>query len=177
MGLVLFGLLALPAFVQTTGSEALGGPAEKTPAIPAGKADSPTTSEFPHVLKFEQGATKFLNGDKITIVEVRGTADTFTPGNIYWIRGTYTLASHDRATVAAYTTAMDAANGTNTPFTVQSTVLNKGDGTFTLFLPMSYRGWPHVSFYPADGGEGFGGNYFGTGDSVLKKWWGSNETE
>lgn len=40
---------------------------------------------------------------------------------------------------------------------------------------MSYRGWPHVSFYPADGGSGFGGNYFGTGDSVLKKWWGSKD--
>lgn len=34
-------------------------------------------------------------------------------------------------------------------------------------------GWPHVSFYPADGGESFGGNYFGTGDKVLEKWWGS----
>ena len=30
-----------------------------------------------------------------------GTADTMTPGNIYWIKGTYTLASHDRATLAA----------------------------------------------------------------------------
>jgi beta-lactamase regulating signal transducer with metallopeptidase domain len=176
-GLVLFGLLALPAFVQTTGTEALGGGDEKSPAIPAGKGDSPRTSEFPHVLRFEQGATKFLNGDRITIVEVRGTADSFVPGNIYWIKGTYTLASHDRATVAAYITAMDAENGTNTPLTVQSTVVNRGDGTFTLFLPMSYRGWPHVSFYPADGGESFGGNYFGTGDSVLRKWWGSSETE
>jgi hypothetical protein len=37
---------------------------------------------------------------------------------------------------------------------------------------MSVGGWPHVSFYPADGGDGFGGVYFGTGDSVLKKWWG-----
>jgi hypothetical protein len=54
---------------------------------------------------------------------------------------------------------------------VQTTVVNKGAGTFTLFLPMSCRGWPHVSFYPADNGEGFGGNYFGTGDSVLKQWW------
>ena len=35
---------------------------------------------------------------------------------------------------------------------------------------MTYRGWPHISFYPADGGNGFGGIYFGTGDSVLKEW-------
>ena len=42
---------------------------------------------------------------------------------------------------------------------------------------MSCEGWPHVSFYPSGGGEGFGGNYFGTGDSVLKKWWGSKQID
>ena len=118
-----------------------------------------------------------MKGDKITIVEVRGTADTFKPGNTYRIKGTYTLASHDRAMLAAYTTAMDAANGTSTPLKVQLTVVDQGDGTFTLYLPMSCRGWPHVSFYPAEGGGDFGGNYFGTGDSVLKRWWGSKETD
>ena len=78
-----------------------------------GKPDTPATSEFPYAVRFEQGATRFLDGDKITILEVRGTADTFAPGNIYWIKGTYTLASHDRAMLAAYITAMDAANGTS----------------------------------------------------------------
>jgi hypothetical protein len=29
-------------------------------------------------------------------------------------------------------------------------------------------GKPHVSFYPADGGESFASVYFGTGDSVMK---------
>jgi len=75
--------------------------------------------------------------------------------------------------LAAYTTAMDAAHGTSPSLTVQSTNVDRGEGTFTLFLPMLYRGWPHVSFY-ADG-ESFGEVYFGTGDSVLKQWWGSNE--
>ncbi len=134
------------------------------------------TSEFPYAVKFEQGATRFLDGDKITIVEVRGTADLFTSGNIYWIKGTYRLASHQRATLAAYTTARDAADGIGPSFKVQTTEVTHGNGTFTLFLPMSCRGWPHVSFYPADGGESFGGNYFGTGDSVLKRWWGSEKT-
>ena len=126
------------------------------------------------MVKFEQGATRFADGDKIAIVEVRGTADTFKPGNIYWIKGTYTLASHDSASLAAYTTAMDAEHGTSESYSPQMTNVAKGSGTFTLFLPMLYRGWPHVSFY--GGGEGFGGNYFGTGDSVLKRWWGSEET-
>jgi len=135
--------------------------------------DTRTTSDFPFSVPFEQGATRFLDGDKISIVEVRGTAETFAPGNIYFVKGTYSLASRDRAVVAAYTTAMDAANGRGVPLKVQSTIVTRGNGTFTLYLPMSCRGWPHVSFYPSDGGGDFGGNYFGTGDSVLKRWWGS----
>jgi beta-lactamase regulating signal transducer with metallopeptidase domain len=134
-------------------------------------------AEFPHAVKFEQGATKFLDGDSITIVEVRGTAETFQPGQIYWIKGTYTLASHDSASLAAYTTAKNAADARSKSFSAQTTTVKKGSGNFTLFLPMACEGWPHVSFYPAKGGESFGGNYFGTGDSVLKHWWGPNETD
>ncbi len=177
IAITLLAVLVLPASVQSRGTQVRAGSGDAASTAAAQKPDSPTTSAFPYVVKFEQGATQFLDGDQITIVEVRGTADTFVPGNIYWIRGTYTLGSHDRASIAAYTTAMDAANGTTTPFKPQSMVVEKGAGTFTLFLPMSYRGSPHVSFYPADGGESFGGNYFGTGDSVLKKWWGTKETE
>ena len=141
-------------------------PIPKTP-------DPPAVTAYSHVLKFEQGATRYLDGDKITIQEIRGTSDTFSPSNFYQIKGTYTLASHDRATLAAYMTAREAADGRSTPSKVQSTVVNRGDGTFTLILPMTCKGWPHVSFYPADGGDSFGGNYFGTGDSVLKQWWGT----
>ncbi len=141
-------------------------PIPKTP-------DPPADIEFSHVVNFEQGATQFSDGDNIAIAEIRGTSNTFGRGNFYRIEGTYALASHARATLAAYTTARDAADGISTPSKVQSTVVNRGDGTFTLILPMTCKGWPHVSFYPADGGEGFGGNYFGTGDSVLKQWWGS----
>ena len=36
---------------------------------------------------------------------------------------------------------------------------------------MYHNGWPHVSFYAADDGNGFGGVYFGTGETLLKKWW------
>lgn len=175
--IALVALLVLPTFVETTKTQARAGSKDDAPAAPAGKPDTLATSEFPYAVKFEQGATRFESGDNITIDEIRGTADTFIPGNIYWIKGTYKLASQARASLAAYTTAMDSKDGTGYSFNVQTTVVNRGDGTFTLFLPMSCRGWPHVSFYPAGGGESFGGNYFGTGDSVLKRWWGSKETD
>jgi hypothetical protein len=137
------------------------------------KADTARTSEFPYAVKFQAGASRFLEGDKITIQEVRGTAETMEPGELYWIKGTYTLGSQGRATIAAYTTARSAAEGTSSTLRVQTATVDRGSGTFTLFLPMTCKGWPHVSFYPAEGGSDLGGAYFGTGDSVLKKWWGT----
>ncbi len=99
----------LPSFVQSTPAEARDDskPAA-SPAVPVSSQQKPPESEFPYAVRFEQGATKFLNGDKITILEVRGTAETFTPGNLYWIKGAYTLASHDVAMLAANTTAREA---------------------------------------------------------------------
>lgn len=176
MGLVvvaLFGMLVVPSFLPDrkakAGSEVeivVADSAKKT--VGTEKTDATARSEFPHVVKFEQGATDFLKGDGIEIVEVRGTTEKFERGNIYWIRGTYTLASHERAMLAAYTTVSVREHATSVSLKVQSTVVPRGKGTFTLFLPMPYDGWPHVSFYPAEGGNGFGENYFGTGDSVKK---------
>jgi beta-lactamase regulating signal transducer with metallopeptidase domain len=175
--IALFALLVLPWFVGTTKREARAGSDAQAPASAVKNSDTQAAAEFPYKVKFEQGATRFLDGDRITINEIRGTADTFMPHNSYLIKGTYALASHQRATLATYLTAMDAANGTGSSQKVQSTDVNQGNGTFTLVLPISCRGWPHVSFYPAAGGSDFGGNYFGTGDSVLKRWWGSKDAD
>jgi hypothetical protein len=167
VSIILISLFALPWFIRTTRADHLTTSNEPEASATTGKSNAPTASEFPYVLKFEQGAISFKDGDKITIHEVRGTAPTFAPGNIYWIRGTYTLDSHDNALLAANTTVKDAAHGTSDSYSVQHMNVDKGTGTFTLFLPMLYDGWPHVSFYA--GGKSMGGIYFGTGDSVLKK--------
>jgi beta-lactamase regulating signal transducer with metallopeptidase domain len=172
--IALLACFVLPAFVGARKLEARASSTDDAPAS-AHKPGSMPALEFPKTVPFQQGAIRFLKGDRVTILEIRGTADSFKPGNIYWIRGTYSLASHQKATLAAYTTARDAKDGKGISYGVQTTTVDQGDGTFTLILPMSCRGWPHVSFYPADGGSDFGGNYFGTGDSVLKKWWGEKE--
>jgi hypothetical protein len=130
-------------------------------------------SDFPHAVKFEQGATRFEAGDKIEITEIRGTAQTFGRGNIYLIKGTYTLASQARATLAAYITATGSTDNFGHTLSVQHLKIDRGEGTFTLFLPMYIDGLPHVSFYSDRDGQGFGGNYFETGDFVLKQWWGA----
>lgn len=140
------------------------------PVTPEAEPRWRASLSLPYTVRFEQGASRFLDGDQVTVLEIRGTAETFKPGNIYWIRGTYTLGSHDRAQLAAFTTARQAADGKSKIWTIQTIDVDRGSGTFELFLPMSHEGWPHVSYYPAGGGNGFGGTYFGTGDSVLKNW-------
>lgn len=155
----LIAMVVLPASINTAWGE---------PKV-VGKSNS---EAFPHVVPFEQGVIKFEDGDEITITEIRGTAEAFEPGNIYHITGTYKLNSQDDATLAAYTTAKHAKDGTSMSWKVQTMRVTRGEGRFSLMLPMSYEGWPHLSFYRNDTGNGFGGNYFGTGESVLKKWWG-----
>lgn len=125
--------------------------------------------EFPHAVSFELGETKFLKDDEITILEVRGTTRTFAPGNIYWIKGTCTLASHDKAQLQASVSATENGGPSTNWFKAQNLIVNQGTATFTLFLPMTYPGFPHLSLYPVDGGNAFGGIYFGTGDSVHRQ--------
>jgi hypothetical protein len=169
LALALAALVALPLAGRVTPELR----AAERQAAPEAAAGGRAASEFPYAVHFEQGATRFLPGDEITILEVRGTAETFEPGHLYWIRGTYRLGSRDEAGLSAYTTAANAADGVSRPLRVQSVVVKRGEGSFTLFLPMTCQGWPHVSFYPRKRGESFGGNYFGTGESVLKQWWGA----
>lgn len=173
--LAVMGGFVLPFSVSLSSTESRAETPAEPPAATASKAEAPAAEQLPYVVHFQQGATHFENGDSIKILEIRGTAETFQPGHIYWIKGTYTLASCDRAMIAAYTTAKDPEHGRGDSYKVQTAMVNRGDGTFTLFLPMLYRGWPHVSLYPADGGSDLGGNYFGTGEFVLKKWWGSGQ--
>ncbi len=128
----------------------------------------PDAPGLEHTVPVEVGSHKFLNGDTIIISEIRGTSDKIEKGNIYRIRGAYTLASHDKAMIAAFTTAKKADEGTGNFLKVQTATINKGDGSFTLYLPMSIDGWPHISLYPDGGGDSFGGVYFGTGQTILK---------
>jgi beta-lactamase regulating signal transducer with metallopeptidase domain len=203
----LLALVVLPLSVQTTKTQAAADSKEESSATPPGTANPPTTPEFPYAVKFEQGATRFANGDKITILEVRGTSDRFTQGNIYWIRGTYTLASRDRAILLAsstvdywilsgdldgarsdyfvpgsadtsYRKGADPSYASGAELRVQRAEVVRGTGTFTLFLPMKHHALPHISFCSAERlGESLGGNYFGTGESVLKKWWRSADSD
>ena len=121
--------------------------------------------KLPHAVRFELGKTEFEHGDSITIKDIHGTSETFSPGNVYIIKGTYTLKSYPAAMLAAYTSAKDAAHGFGSPLEVQTVNVVRGSGSFQLILPMWCEGCPHLSFY---GGPLTGEVYFGTGNTVHK---------
>ncbi len=119
-----------------------------------------------HFVRFEVGGTQLRNGDRITIDEIHGTSDKVAVGNLYEIKGTYTLASLGQARLTADITSSDPRHFP--PMNTQTMTVDKGDGHFTLYLYMWCEGNPHLSFYPMDRGSSFASVYFGTGESVLK---------
>jgi beta-lactamase regulating signal transducer with metallopeptidase domain len=127
----------------------------------------PIPAAFPQAVQFTLGKTQMIPGDQITITQVRGPTDAIALGQVYQIKGTYTLASRDRAVIAVYVTAKYREDGIGRPQSIQSIHVTRGSGDFTLDLPMRCEGWPHVSMY-ADG-EDSSCLYFGTGDTVLKQ--------
>ena len=123
------------------------------------------SDDFSHVVNLEKTAS----GDLITITEVRGPSDTLVVGNTYEVRGTYKLASQDKAllTVGVTTERFQpgeshpgVTNESHPPLPRQKVIVEKGDGAFTLQFYMTH-GQPHVSFYPLKGGSGFAGRNFG----------------
>ncbi len=49
--------------------------------------------DLDHKVAFQVGTAYLRHDDVITVDEVRGTASTFKPGNLYVVKGTYKLAS------------------------------------------------------------------------------------
>jgi hypothetical protein len=118
-----------------------------------------TADKFSHSVKL---ASVFpQSGDSISVEEVRGTADTLSAGNTYEVKGTYKLVSHDKATIAIFVTVDKFKAGeAHPPLPDQKIIVEKGEGHFKLRFHMWQDGNPHVSFYPAKGGESFASAYF-----------------
>jgi len=126
-------------------------------------------TSFPHEVVFEIGAVEFRAGDSITITEIRGTRKEFSVGGIYLVKGTYSLASRDEATILFSVTAMKPGGGHATGLERARAVVERGTGTFEVATKMAYEGHPHLTFYPRPKGSGFGGVYFGSGPFLLRE--------
>jgi hypothetical protein len=136
---------------------------------PAGAGTpNPPGGVLEQVVEYELGDATFQTGDAITIAEIQGDRSSFQSGGLYRVRGSYTLASRDRATLAFFFTATERGQGSTREGPKATIEVARGSGSFELIREMPYAGWPHISFYPAGGGSSFGGVYFGKG-ATLKK--------
>lgn len=104
-------------------------------------------------IEFETSKADFQLGDQIQITELLGTAQAIKMGETYTVKGKYTLASHNTAMLHIY-----ATNGETS--SEQGPLIERGGGEFSRTFTMLKPGELHLSFYPAGGGNGFGGIYF-----------------
>ena len=150
---------ALPAEILLAAALALGAPAgcASAPGTGAGSAPETAVGGIP----FETGLVDFAPGDSIEIVEVLGPAPAFRPGEICTLRGRYTLATRDAAEMSAC--CMDGDSDGD-----GSRMIRRGSGSFEIRFRRLTAGYPHISLFPPEGGEGFGMLCFGSGDCVWR---------
>ena len=104
-------------------------------------------------IDFRIASSGFLDGDSITITELAGSAGMIKPGHAYTVKGRYTLKSHDEAMLHIYATNGEVKSAQGPP-------VKRGEGEFSRTFTLLEDGDLHLGFYPAKGGNGFGGVYF-----------------
>jgi hypothetical protein len=116
-----------------------------------------------HPIDFEITTAKFNRGDLIEITDLSGTASDVRPGETYVVKGRYKLGSRDNAMLHVYATNGETSSS-------QGPIIKRGEGQFTRTFTLLKEGDLHLSFYPADGSESFGGVYFAQreADAVQK---------
>lgn len=139
---------------------------EPTTATP--NATEAPLSASEHAVAFQTGWSfaKLDPADSITIDGVVGDHDAFVVGGTYRVAGHYQLHSLDSAEISVLVTNGHADEGPRS-----SVRVTRGSGTFELRLTILAAGYPHVTFYPEQGGTGFAGIYFGQGEDVLREGW------
>ena len=117
--IALLAFLVLPSFVQTTKTEARAGINGRSTAAAGTKAGYDSDFRFP-VRDPIRARRDPLPGWRQDHHPRSPRHRRHVCGRQYLLdQGNYTLASHDRATLAASITAVDAANGRSTPLKVQ----------------------------------------------------------
>jgi beta-lactamase regulating signal transducer with metallopeptidase domain/protocatechuate 3,4-dioxygenase beta subunit len=110
---------------------------------------------------FEITKESFLPGDFIEITEITGSKSNIEPGETYTIKGKYNLSSRDDALLYIYCTNGETESQ-------QGPIVKRGSGEFVRKFKYLKKGWLHLSFYPAEGGTGFGELYFAQKGSKEK---------
>jgi len=117
------------------------------------KSDVQVQQQALRPIGFKITSSKFQNGDSIEITDLYGSAGVIKPGETYIVSGRYTLKSHDDAALHVYATNGEVQSS-------QGPSIKRGEGRFTRTFTLLKEGDLHLSFYPARGGDSFGGVYF-----------------
>ena len=120
-----------------------------------------SASEELSPVSFVVGKQQFKAGDGIVIDQVLAKSPKLGIGDKVVVRGHYQLASAAQASLGLFITHSappDADHVTRS----QTTRIESPKGSFELSCEIAYLGDIHVSFYPASGGQSFGGIYFAT---------------
>jgi hypothetical protein len=108
---------------------------------------------------FTSSKAQFVDGDLVTITEVLASSPNLVPGDRVVARGSYTLKSQPSALLAIQLTA-NAPGGVDGSSAASRKIVSAGSGTFEFLYEIKQPGALHVTFYPAAGGNSFGGVYF-----------------
>lgn len=169
IGITLLATLAAIGLTDAAEPEAPATDTETKGLIegePRSGLDAGNTS--PARMNYELGQREFVAGDDIVISEIIGSRDDFSVGGTYTIKGRYTLRSQDKAMLSAFTTSQNTTGPTRVQ-PDQTVAVKRGGGSFNLTMTIVDEGYPHISFYPHDGGSSFGGIYFGLGETLKQK--------
>jgi hypothetical protein len=162
MSLVRFVLTAVA--LSACGSPA--APVAPVPRVassaPAPSASAPAVDPYDRAVPFEIGFTSPSAGDDLQIDAIRGDRPDFVAGGTYRVHGHYRLQSRPAADLMLWVTNGDLSGDT------REVHVDRGDGQFDLAFTLTKVGWPHISFYPVGGGDGFGGVYFGHDASLNR---------
>lgn len=113
------------------------------------------------------GPQLFREGDSITIKAVKASSSKFQVGDTVTVKGSYTLESHEKGKLSLFVTQTEG-DGRSQILPEQQFEVSQGKGDFEVSLHIRHTGYLHLTFYPADGGSGFGGVYFGQSDQMKE---------
>ena len=122
-------------------------------------------------VSYKIGPQLFRDGDSIKIEEVKASSSRFQVGEKVTVSGRYTLSTHPEAQISIFLTQTEG-DGKSEILPGQQMEIKEGDGEFELTVDIRHEGYLHVTFYPIDGGRGFGGLYFGKRKQMkeIKDW-------
>lgn len=107
----------------------------------------PEATTFDAAVPFAIGESHLRDSDRIVIHELRGTRDHVEVDGAYVVRGEYTLASADEASLGFTVRTTESGQCTDGMNSRGHLVVKRGSGSFELAMLIPYSGDASLSFF------------------------------